>query len=75
MDTGRQSRGCEHLRGTSAQGPTTEPIFFSSNDNGVTVVDDIYGLHKTKELVPSTSGYFFHFNIYSLFHKIILIIT
>lgn len=47
MNTGRQARGSACLRGTSAQGPTTETNF-CSNDKGVTGVDDLYGIHKTK---------------------------
>lgn len=42
----------ECLRGTSALGPTTEPISvsFGSSDNEVNVVD-VYESHKTKDLV------------------------
>lgn len=46
-----------------------------SNDNGVTVVDGIYGIHKTKDLVPFPSSHFlFHFNIHSVFNQSITII-
>lgn len=32
--------------------------FSRSNDNSVTVADDIYGIHKTKDLVPFSSSDF-----------------
>lgn len=43
----RQARSSECLRGTSAQDQLLKQ-FFCSDDNGVTVVDDLYGIHKTK---------------------------